>query len=133
MKNQRGIYSLPQAGIWVNKLLKKRIGRDGYIEAHFTTHLYNLPLQLTILASNVWETNMHAIKNTAQMKKVGQVYCTMVSPSSGTWKIEFSTYPCQNISKTLFKNSTILSPSSHNILKTSPILPNVVKHHNSPF
>ena len=65
-----GMYELPEAGILSNKLLKKRLGKHGYYEFHFTPGLYRhvwLPIMFSLVFDD-FGVKFQGIQHTKYLK-----------------------------------------------------------------
>lgn len=105
MEIQKGMYGLPQSGISANKLLKKRLAKDGYLELpkHITC-----PVQFKLVVDDVgiksWEKSISIISS-MQLKNITRSHWMkmavfIVAPRwNGTMTNKFLTFPCMDMSK----------------------------------
>ena len=125
MKIRKGMYGLPQAGILANKLLKKRLAKQGYYELPHTPGLWkhiSRPIAFSLVVDDFgvkYVGEQHARHLVESIKKeytvnvdwAGELYC-------GIKLAILLTSPCPHISA----NSSCAMPTPHPKESSTPPL-----------
>ncbi len=127
VKNQKGMYGLPQAGILAQELLEKQLNEHGYSQSKAVLGLWTHKTQsisFTLVVDDFgvkYVGKEHAMqllvfsKSITKFLRIGQAVNTLELPWTGTTATGGFTYPCQGISP---RNCNVLGMSIHNNCKT---------------